>query len=120
MSAFGSVVEHIGTQRGLPAQTMTLNRRVCGLLLNSIQLQFMNGYCTLMDTWPVGPDNGTYRARDGRHLTMIGLHPHLRDGLLSYFGCPNDAYRSARRSPSLIPRGPKQGLLWFASAPMAR
>ncbi len=91
MSAFGSVVEHIGTQRGLPAQTMTLNRRVCGLLLNSIQLQFMNGCCTLMDTWPVGPDNGTYRARDGRYLTMIGLHPHLRDGLLNYFGCPNSA-----------------------------
>jgi CoA-transferase family III len=91
MSAFGSVIEHLGTQRGLPTQTMTLNRRVCGLLLNALQMQFLNGYCTLMDTWPVGPDNGTYRAKDGRYVTMIGLHPHLRDGLLNYFGCANTA-----------------------------
>jgi crotonobetainyl-CoA:carnitine CoA-transferase CaiB-like acyl-CoA transferase len=91
MAAFGSVVEHIGVQRGLPSQTMTLSRRRCGLLLNSIQLHFLNGYCTLMDSWPLGPDNGTYRAADGRYVTMIGLHPHLRDGLLKYFDCPNTA-----------------------------
>jgi crotonobetainyl-CoA:carnitine CoA-transferase CaiB-like acyl-CoA transferase len=91
MAAFGSVVEHIGTQRGLPSQTMTLNRRLCGMLLNSLQLHYLNGYCTLMDTWPVGPDNGIYRAKDGRYVTMIGLHPHLRDGLLAYFQCPNTA-----------------------------
>jgi hypothetical protein len=29
MAAFGSVVEHIGRVRGLPAQTMALNRRHC-------------------------------------------------------------------------------------------
>lgn len=91
MAAWGSVVEHIGAQRGLPSQTMTLNRRRCGFLLNSIQLHFLNGYGTLMDTWPLGPDNGTYRAADGRYVTMIGLHPHLRDGLLKYFDCANTA-----------------------------
>lgn len=91
MSAFGSVVEHIGVLRGLPAQTMKLNRRRCGLLLNSAQLQFLNGYGCLMDTWPIGPDNGTYRAKDGRYVTIIGLHPHLRDGLLEYFQCANSA-----------------------------
>ena len=92
MAAFGSVVEHIGRLRGLPSQTMTLNRRRCGLLLNSGQLQFVNGYGCLMDTWPIGPDNGTYRARDGRFVTMIGLHPHLRDALLDYFQCSNSAH----------------------------
>ncbi len=91
MGAFGSVVEHIGRLRGLPAQAMTLNRRHCGLLLNSAQMHFLNGYGTLMDTWPVGPDNGTYRAKDGRYVTMIGLHPHLRDGLLNYLQCANSA-----------------------------
>ncbi|WP_201313127.1 CoA transferase [Dyella sp. EPa41] len=91
MAAYGSVVERLGTIRGLPAQTMKLDRRRCGLLLNSPQLQFLNGYGTLMDTWPVGPDNGTYRAKDGRHVTIIGLHPHLRDGLLNYFQCANTA-----------------------------
>ena len=91
MGAFGSVVEHIGTQRGLPAQTMTLHRRLCGMLLNSLQLHYLNGYCTLLDTWPVGPDNGIYRAKDGRYVTILGLHPHLRDGLLKYFDCANTA-----------------------------
>ncbi len=92
MAAFGAVVEHIGVMRGLPAQTMKLNRRRCGLLLNSGQLQFLNGYGCLMDTWPIGPDNGTYRAKDGRYVTMIGLHPHLRDALLDYFQCSNSAH----------------------------
>lgn len=91
MAAFGSVVEHLGTIRGLPAQTMTLNRRRCGLLLNGLQMHFQNGYSTIMDTWGVNPDNGTYRAKDGRFVTMIGLHPHLRDKLLGYLDCSNSA-----------------------------
>ncbi len=91
MAAFGSVVEHIGTVRGLPEQSMTLNRRHCGLALNSGQMHFLNGYGTLMDTWPIGPDNGTYRTADDRYATMIGLHPHLRDALLRFLGCANSA-----------------------------
>ena len=66
MAAYGCVVERLGVMRGLPAQTMTLNRRRCGLLLNSGQMQFLNGYGMLMDTWPIGPDNGTYRTKDGQ------------------------------------------------------
>ena len=85
MAAFGSVVEHIGTVRGLPSQTMKLNRRRSGLLLNGIQLHYLNGYNTILDTWPVSADNGMYRAKDGRYVSMIGLHPHLRDALLKYF-----------------------------------
>jgi len=91
MAAFGSVVEHLGTLRGLPAQTMKLDRRRCGLLLNSLQIHFQNGYNTIMDTWGVNPDNGTYRAKDGRFVTMIGIHPHLRDQLLVYLNCANSA-----------------------------
>src|SRR5271170_2099704 len=89
MAAFGSVVEHFGVMRGLPAQTLRLHRRRCGLLMNSAQIHFLNGYSTVIDRWPIGPDNGTYRAKDGRHVTMIGLHPRLRDGLLDYFQCAN-------------------------------
>lgn len=91
MAAYGSLIELIGTMRGLPSQTMSLNRRLNGLHLNSGQLQYLNGYGTLMDTWPIGPDNGTYKAKDGRYVTIIGLHPHLRDALLDYFGCANTA-----------------------------
>src|SRR5215471_19819005 len=97
MAAGASVVERIGRMRGLPSQTMTLNRRLCGLRLNDLQLQFLNGYSTLMDNWPIGPDNGTYRTKDGRHVTMIGLHPPLRDALLNFLQCANStaAIRSA-------------------------
>ena len=91
MAAFGSVVEHLGTVRGLPSQTLKLDRRRCGLLLNSLQLLFQNGYSTIMDTWGVNPDNGTFRTKDGRHVTMIGLHPHLRDQLLVALNCVNTA-----------------------------
>jgi hypothetical protein len=66
---------------------MKLNRRLCGFHLNEVQVQFLNGYSIIIDAWPLGPDNGTYRAKDGRYLTIIGFHPHLRDGLLSYFDC---------------------------------
>lgn len=39
MAAFGSVVEYIGCLRGLPSQTMTLNRRLCGFHINELQVQ---------------------------------------------------------------------------------
>ena len=66
MAAFGAVVEHLGRLRGLPAQTMTLNRRLCGFHLNEFQTQFLNGYSVMLDTWPMAADNGTYRTKDGR------------------------------------------------------
>jgi crotonobetainyl-CoA:carnitine CoA-transferase CaiB-like acyl-CoA transferase len=91
MSAFGSVVEHLGVVRGLPAQTLKLNRRRCGFLINSLQLQFLNGYSTIIDTFPIAPDNGIYRTKDGRYVAMIMMHPHLRDALLEFLQCPNSA-----------------------------
>src|SRR6185503_4053816 len=51
MAAFGSVVEHLGRLRGLPEQTMALNRRRSGLLMNSLQMHFVNGYGTISDSW---------------------------------------------------------------------
>jgi crotonobetainyl-CoA:carnitine CoA-transferase CaiB-like acyl-CoA transferase len=87
MGAFGSVVEHLGRVRGLPSQTMTLNRRLCGFHLNELQTQFLNGYSVMMDTWPMAADNGTYRTKDGRYIQMIGLFPHLAKGLTEHLGC---------------------------------
>ena len=84
MGAFGSVVKHLGTLRDLLSQTMKLDWRRCGFHTNELQPHFLNGYSTMVDNWAIGPDNGTYRAKDGRYVTMIGLHPRLRDGLLDY------------------------------------
>src|SRR5262249_17224664 len=67
MAAGASVVERLGRMRGLPSQTMTMNRRLSGLRLNDMQLNFLNGYSTLMDNWGIGPDNGTYRTKEGRY-----------------------------------------------------
>jgi crotonobetainyl-CoA:carnitine CoA-transferase CaiB-like acyl-CoA transferase len=89
MAAFGSVVEHLGALRGLPAQTMKLNRRLCGFHLNELQVQFLNGYSVMLDTWPMAADNGTYRTKDGRYVQMIGLFPHMVNALLSHLQCPN-------------------------------
>ena len=72
MAAFGSVVEHLGRVRGLPAQTMTLNRRLCGFHLNGLQTQFLNGYPIILDTWPLGPDNGTYRTKEPQVTLRVG------------------------------------------------
>lgn len=91
MAAFGSVVEHLGVLRGLPSQTMTLNRRLCGFHLNEFQTQFLNGYSMMMDTWPMAADNGTYRTKDGRYVQMIGLFPHMVNPLLAHLQCANTA-----------------------------
>jgi len=90
MGAFGSVVEHLGRVRGLPAQSMTLNRRLSGFHLNELQTQFLNGYSVVLDTWPVGADNGTYRTKDERYVQMIGLFPHMFNALTSYLQCANN------------------------------
>ena len=89
MAAFGSVVEYLGRVRGLPSQTMTLNRRLCGFHLNELQTQFLNGYSVMLDTWPMAADNGTYRTKDGRYVYTIGLFPHLVNGLMSHLQCAN-------------------------------
>ena len=52
-------------------------------------MQLLNGYSVMMDTWPIGADNGCYRTKDGRHVMMIGLLPHLVNALLGYLGCAN-------------------------------
>ena len=66
MAAFGSAVEHLGRVRGLPSQTMTLNRRLCGFHLNELQTQFLNGYSVMIDRWPMAADSGTYRTNEWR------------------------------------------------------
>src|SRR5262249_28931608 len=89
MAVFGSVVEHLGRIRGLPSQTMKLNRRLCGFHLNELQVQFLNGYSVMLDTWPMGADNGCYRTKDGRYVWMIGLFPHLVNALTGHLQCAN-------------------------------
>ncbi|MGX9215124.1 hypothetical protein ACWWSA_14085 [Mycobacteroides abscessus subsp. abscessus] len=94
-SAFGGAVEYLGRMRGLPAQTLTVNRRLSGLSLNSLQLTFSNGRALGFDDYTTGPDNGIYRTRDNRFFGMIGLHPKLRDGITEYLGATSREGRGA-------------------------
>ena len=100
MAAFGSVVEHLGRVRGLPSQTMTLNRRLSGFHLNELQTQFLNGYSVMLDTWPMGADNGTYRTKDERYVQMIGLFPHMVNALTAISSARTTLRRSRQRSKS--------------------
>lgn len=86
-AVFGAVVEAFGRQRGLPAQTMTVDRRLAGLHLNHLQLQFINGAGLAMDDHALAPDNGSYLAKDGRYVTTIGLHGELQRRLYSFLEC---------------------------------
>lgn len=85
-AAFGAAVEQLGRMRGLPEQSVTVNRRLSGLVLNSLQLTFVNGRTLTIDDYSTSADNGTYRTRDGRFVTLIGLHPKLREGIFGHFG----------------------------------
>ena len=89
MAASGSVVEYLGGLRGLPSQSMTLTSRLCGFHLNELQVQLLNGYSVMLDTWPMGADNGCYRTKDGRYVWTIGLFPHLVNALLGHLQCAN-------------------------------
>ena len=48
-AAYGSAVEHFGVIRGLPHQTLTLKRRLAGLLLNTLQNTYVNTRSIVMD-----------------------------------------------------------------------
>lgn len=89
MAGYGLAVEHLGVIRGLPSQSLNLNRRLAGLLLNTFQNTYINALPIAMDSWAVGIDSGIYVAQDGRHVSLIGLLPRLRDGIIGYF---NGAY----------------------------
>src|SRR5262245_32220389 len=80
MAAFGSVVEHLGRVRGLPAQSMSLNRRLCGFHLNELQVQLINGYSVMLDTWPMGADNGVYPTKGRGYGMADWLVPPLGKG----------------------------------------
>ncbi len=89
VGAFGASVAETGQMRGLPEQTVSVDRRLATLSFNSaIGLQFMNGVVIEGGEIAV-PVNSFYEAKDGVWFCFNGAYPHLRDGILNYFNAAN-------------------------------
>ncbi|ANO06543.1 CoA transferase [Mycobacteroides immunogenum] len=95
IAAAGSALENLGTVRGLPAQTITIDRRLAAMAFNDYVFQFINGDPTTMDIWTISPDNGIYETKDGKWLYIIGEIHHLRNKMLTYLDAPPDPKRIA-------------------------
>ncbi|MBF0126337.1 MAG: CoA transferase [Magnetococcales bacterium] len=93
--AGGILTSHIWESQTGRAQSLQVDQRVAALTLLSFMLQTQNGYpICYPDThrvWPAYPIMAPYETRDGRHIYIDGVYPHLRDGLLDLLDCPNNA-----------------------------
>jgi hypothetical protein len=88
-ATFGGIAATLGRMRGLPPQSLSIDRRQAGNTLNSIAWHFQNKY--QLDLSPVHTDiNGFFATADSRHVIYNGAYPHLREIILQYLGCPNE------------------------------
>lgn len=89
VSALGVAAAELGESRGLPPQSVSVDRRHAVLSLNNAGFHFINGTLIVGGEIMV-PVNGFYETRDGRWMCFNGAFPHLRDGILKYFDAPHD------------------------------
>ena len=96
-ATFGGLAATLGKMKGLPSQSVSIDRRHAGITLNSIAWHFQNMY--QLDLSPVHTDiNGFFPTADGRHIIYNGAYPHLREIILEYLGCPNKRELIARET----------------------
>jgi crotonobetainyl-CoA:carnitine CoA-transferase CaiB-like acyl-CoA transferase len=94
-ATFGGLAATLGKMKGLPSQSVSIERRHAGNTLNSIAWHFQNMY--QLDLSAVHTDiNGFFPTADGRHVIYNGAYPHLREIILEYLGCPNKRELIAR------------------------
>jgi hypothetical protein len=89
VGAFGANVAEIGQLRGLPKQTISVDRRLATHSVDSAMWQYMNGVVIEGGEIAV-PVNSFYEAKDGKWFCFNGAYPHLRDGILNYFDAANN------------------------------
>jgi crotonobetainyl-CoA:carnitine CoA-transferase CaiB-like acyl-CoA transferase len=96
-ATFGGLAATLGKMKGLPLQSVSIDRRHAGNTLNGIAWHFQNMY--QLDLSPVHTDiNGFFPTADGRHIIYNGAYPHLREIILEYLGCPNKRELIARET----------------------
>lgn len=87
-ATLGGLAATLGKIKGLPSQSVSIDRRHAGNTLNSIAWHFQNMY--QLDLSAVHTDiNGFFPTADGRHVVYNGAYLHLREIVLEYLGCPN-------------------------------
>ncbi|MEE9122798.1 MAG: CoA transferase [Syntrophobacteria bacterium] len=88
VGAFGASVAELGEIRGLPRQTVSVDRRLSTMSVNSAMWQYMNGVVITGGEIAV-PVNSFYETKDSKWFCFNGAYPHLRDGILNYFDSAN-------------------------------
>jgi crotonobetainyl-CoA:carnitine CoA-transferase CaiB-like acyl-CoA transferase len=96
-ATFGGLAATLGKIKGLPSQSISIDRRHAGNTLNGIAWRFQNMY--QLDLSAVHTDiNGFFPTADGRLIIYNGAYPHLREIILEYLGCPNKRELIARET----------------------
>src|SRR6478752_7150471 len=72
VASAASALEHLGQVRGLPSQSIRLDRRLIGLHYNDWLSSYLNGQHLVFDSSGVGPDNGIYESKDGKWFSYVG------------------------------------------------
>ena len=88
IASAASALEHLGQVRGLPSQSIHLDRRLIGLHFNDWLSSYLNGQHLVFDSWGVGPDNGIYETKDGKWFSYVGDLARLKKEFSRYLDCP--------------------------------
>src|SRR3984885_5799081 len=86
-ATLGGLAATLGKMKGLPSQSVSVDRRHDGNTLNGIAWHFQNMY--QLDLSAVHTDiKGFVATANGRHVIYNGAYPHLREIILEYLRCP--------------------------------
>ena len=94
-AAMGVLASQLGQFRGLPAQSVTIDRRQAGMMFNSVAYFFRCGWQADISAVHT-PVNNFYQTKDSRWVFFNGAYPHLRLGVLRFLNCPEEPGAIAR------------------------
>ncbi len=85
----GKAAVTFGMMRGIPSQTITVDRRHAGNCLNGVAWHFQNHW--QLDIHVVHSSiNGFHQTSDDKYIIYNGAYPHLRNIILDYLNVPNN------------------------------
>jgi len=88
-AVLGMAAARLANDRGIKSQSITIDRRHAGNVLNGVAWHFQNHW--QLDIHVVHTDiNGFFQTADGRQVTYNGAYPALRKIILDHLGSPNN------------------------------
>lgn len=88
VASAASALEYLGQMRGLPSQSIRLDRRLVGLHFNEYLFSYLNGQHLIFDSWGMGADNGIYETKDNKWFSYVGDISRFKIELSRYLDCP--------------------------------